>query len=177
MAHQAGGPRDEPRLRLVLAIVLIATIVGGGIDLALDAPETWWSPHVLYEVTLILAAAATSVLLWRGWWSSRRTLDETRRMLDERATERDAWRASAEAALAGFGHAIDDRFAAWSLTPVEREIALLLLKGRSHKQIAFATGRSERTVRQHAVAIYQKSGLNGRAELAAFFLEGVFLPQ
>ena len=52
-----------------------------------------------------------------------------------------------------------------------------MLKGRSHKQIAFATGRSERTVRQHAVAVYQKSGLNGRAELAAFFLEDILLPE
>ena len=46
-----------------------------------------------------------------------------------------------------------------------------LLKGHSHKQIAFETGRSERTVRQHAVAVNQKSGLAGRAELAAFFLD------
>jgi hypothetical protein len=40
---------------------------------------------------------------------------------------------------------------------------------------AARTSRSERTVRQHAVSIYQKSGLGGRAELAAFFLEGVRL--
>jgi DNA-binding NarL/FixJ family response regulator len=97
-------------------------------------------------------------------------------MLAEHAAERDAWRASAEAALAGLGRAIDERFDAWGLTPAEREVALLLLKGRSHKQIAFDTGRSERTVRQHAVSVYQKSRLNGRAELSAFFLEGILLP-
>lgn len=170
------GPGGERGLRVVLAVVLVATIVGGAVDLALDAPATWFSAHVIYEIMLILAASVTSVLLWRGWWTSRRSLDETRRMLVERATERDAWRASAEAALAGLGHAIDERFSAWNLTPTEREVALLLLKGRSHKQIAFTTGRSERTVRQHAVAVYQKSRLNGRAELAAFFLEDVLLP-
>jgi DNA-binding NarL/FixJ family response regulator len=38
------------------------------------------------------------------------------------------------------------------------------------------TGRSERTVRQHAVAVYEKSGLHGRSELAAFFLDAVLLP-
>ena len=62
------------------------------------------------------------------------------------------------------------------LTAAEREVALQLLKGQSHKEIAYATGRSERTVRQHAVAVYQKSGLRGRAELAAFFLEDLILP-
>ena len=177
VADGADGPAGERGLRFVLAGVLIATIVGGAIDLALDAPSTWWSPHVLYEVALILAAGITSVLLWRGWWTSRRSLDETRHMLVERSTERDAWRASAEAALAGLGHAIDERFGAWNLTPAEREVALSLLKGRSHKQIAYDTGRSERTVRQHAVAVYQKSGLSGRAELAAFFLEDILLPE
>ena len=171
------GALGERGLRVVLAIVLFVTIVGGGIDLFFDAPESWWSADVLYEVTLIAAAVVTSVVLWRGWSSSRRTLDETRRMLVERAAERDVWRANAEAALAGFGQAIDERFAAWDLTPAEREVALLLLKGRSHKQIAYATGRSERTVRQHAVAVYHKSGLNGRAELAAFFLEDILLPE
>ena len=71
---------------------------------------------------------------------------------------------------------MSDQFRAWELTPTEGEVALLLLKGHGHKQIAAATGRSERTVRQHAVAVYQKSGLQGRAELSAFFLEGLMLP-
>ena len=169
--------RDDDRmLRALLVLVLLATIVGGGIDLLLDAPESWRSAHAIYEVVIILTAMATSALLWRGWWRSRQSLAETRHMLAERAAERDAWRASAEAALAGLGRAIDERFAAWGLTGAEREVALLLLKGRSHKQIAFATGRSERTVRQHSVAVYQKSRLNGRAELAAFFLEDILLP-
>ena len=52
----------------------------------------------------------------------------------------------------------------------------MLLKGSSHKRIGRDTRRSERTVRQHAVAVYRKSGLSGRAELAAFFLGDVALP-
>lgn len=92
------------------------------------------------------------------------------------AAERDAWRRSAESVLAGLGQAIDRQFTAWGLTPTEREVALLLLKGYGHKQVAAQTGRGERTVRQHAVAVYQKSGLAGRAELAAFFLQDLMLP-
>lgn len=167
---------DNRALQVLLALVLSATIIGGGVDLFLDAPDSWRSPHALFEVILIVAALATAILLWRGWWRSQRTLTQTRHVLEERSVERDAWRASAEAALAGLGKAIDERFSAWGLTPVEREIALLLLKGHSHKQIAYSSGRSERTVRQHAVAVYRKSGLSGRAELAAFFLEDILLP-
>ena len=101
---------------------------------------------------------------------------ETRRALDSQRSERDVWRASAQQALDGLARAMDDRFQSWALTPAEREVALGLLKGRSHKAIAYETGRSERTIRQHAVAVYQKSKLGGRAELSAFFLEGLMLP-
>ena len=172
---------DEPDgvgrgLRALLVLLLLAIVVGGAVDLMLDAPESWASGHVVYELGLIAIASATAPFLWLGWWRSKRTLRQTRLSLAERAAERDAWRASAEAALAGLGRAIDGRFTVWDLTPAEREVALQLLKGRSHKQIAYETGRSERTVRQHAVAIYQKSGLNGRAELAAFFLEDLMVP-
>jgi DNA-binding NarL/FixJ family response regulator len=114
--------------------------------------------------------------LWRGWWQAEASAGALRRTLAERQAERDAWRARAEQVLEGLGKALDEQFGAWQLTPAEREVALLLLKGHGHKQIAAATGRSERTVRQHAVAVYQKSGLQGRAELAAFFLEDLTVP-
>ena len=166
---------DRP-LKILLVIVLAAAIVGGAIDLLMDAPDNWLSVHVAYEVLLIMAAMATAWLLWRGWFRARKSLRETRQMLEEHKADRDAWRASAQQSLAGLGQAIDERFHAWGLTATEREIALLLLKGRSHKQIAFDTGRAERTVRQHAVAVYDKSGLGGRAELAAFFLEDLHIP-
>jgi DNA-binding CsgD family transcriptional regulator len=170
-------PADEAAsdrtLRVVLVVVLAATITGGGIDLVLDAPSSWKSAHVLFELTLLTGAVLTMIWFWRGWLRTRHDLVEAQQVLVERAVERDAWRASAESVLAGLGKAIDEKLSAWGLSPVEREVALFLLKGWSHKRIAFVTGRSERTVRQHAVAVYQKSGLNGRAELAAFFLEGI----
>lgn len=164
-------------LRWLLAVVLLLSVIGGGVDLWLDAPESWLSLHVFYELLLIAGAMVSIIALWGGWWRTRRSLVRTRHALEEQRAERDAWRDSARHALEGLGHAMDERFAAWGLTPAEREVALGLLKGRSHKVIAYETGRSERTVRQHAVAVYQKSGLGGRAELSAFFLEGVMLPE
>ena len=68
---------------------------------------------------------------------------------------------------------IDRQFVAWSLSPAEREIASLLLKGLSHKEIATLRQVSEATVRQQARGVYRKAGVDGRHELAAFFLEGL----
>jgi DNA-binding NarL/FixJ family response regulator len=97
--------------------------------------------------------------------------------LAERQAERDAWRERAAQSLQGLGQGVSQQFHDWELTPAERQVALLLLKGQSHKEIAGATGRSERTVRQHAIAAYRKAGISGRAELAAFFLGDLTLPQ
>lgn len=172
---------DARRVPLAVAGILLMVAVGGGVDLAFDKPDQWLSAHVLFELGLMTISLSFALYLWRGWWTATKSLQETRRsMRSARATlqaERDHWRASAQAALAGLGVAIDRQFAAWKLTPTEREVALLLLKGYGHKQIAGSTQRSERTVRQHAVAVYQKSGLAGRAELSAFFLEDLLLPR
>jgi DNA-binding NarL/FixJ family response regulator len=82
-----------------------------------------------------------------------------------------------ESLLQGLGTEIDAQLELWGLTPVERETALLLLKGYGHKEIALLLKKSERTVRHQAAAVYRKSRLAGRAELAAFFLEHLMLPQ
>lgn len=170
-------PREiDGHLRPLLIGVLLLIVVSGTVDLVLDSPDSWLSLHALYEVALISGALVTTALLGFRWLRAERSLSTTRRALHERQAERDAWRASAERALQGFGAAIDDQLSRWGLTAAEREVALLMLKGKSHKAIAYETGRSERTVRQHAVTVYQKSGLAGRAELAAYFLEGVVLP-
>jgi DNA-binding NarL/FixJ family response regulator len=79
-------------------------------------------------------------------------------------------------ALRGLGEAIDRQFERWKLTPAEREVGLLLLKGLSQKEAAAARSTTETTVRQQALAIYRKSGLRNRSELAAFFLEDLLLP-
>ena len=167
---------ESRRVRTVVLGVLVVVVIGGAADLYSDAPTDWFSPHVVIEVTLMAVSASVALYLWRQWSRAAARLAGVRATMAVREAERDAWRRRAETALEGLGHAIDEQFTAWGLTPTEREVALLVLKGHGHKQIAAATQRSERTVRQHAVAVYEKSGLGGRAELAAFFLESLMLP-
>jgi len=164
------------RLRWLLAVVLAWIVVGGTIDLVLDQPTNWLSFHAIFETVLIVGALLLATTLWLGWWRAERSVAELRSSLNARSAERDAWRASARVALEGLAEAVNAQFTKWGLTPAEREVALLLLKGYSHKQAAQATGRNERTARQHASSVYQKAGLAGRAELAAFFFEDLMLP-
>ena len=63
---------------------------------------------------------------------------------------------------------------AWALSPAEADIAGLMLKGASLRDIARLRHTSETTIRQQAQGIYRKSGLSGRSEVAAYFLESLF---
>jgi DNA-binding CsgD family transcriptional regulator len=167
---------SDSRLPLLLALALGSIVVGGTIDLILDQPARWVSFHVIFETLMIAGALLMATTLWLGWWKAERSLEQMRDRLEARKAERDEWRENARKALEGLGEAVDAQFRTWQLTPAEREVALLLLKGYSHKHVASATGRSERTARQHATAVYQKAGLGSRAELAAYFLEDLLLP-
>ncbi len=164
-------------LRVPLTAVLTVIALGGTLDLILDKPAAWLSFHVLFELAMVTASLSGVAVLWRRWRGAEHSAQSLRQTIASNRAEQEAWRASAQSALDGLGQAINERFSGWALTPSEREVALLLLKGESHKRIARLTDRSERTVRQHAVAVYGKSGLRGRAELAAFFLQDLMLPE
>lgn len=167
---------DSAHVARVLIPLLLIITVFGIVDLFLDAPQSF-SFHVLVDVSLVVLTMGTTIYLWLGLRLAERSLERTMNALDERSSQRDAWRGRTEDLLRGLGAALEDEFDGWGLTPTERDTALLLLKGHSHKRIARLTDRSERTVRQHAVSVYRKSGLGGRAALSGFFLEQLVLPE
>jgi DNA-binding NarL/FixJ family response regulator len=67
------------------------------------------------------------------------------------------------------------QFRDWGLSPSEHEVALLLIKGLSMKEISELRQVKEKTVRQQATQIYAKSGYAGRHELAAHFIEDLMM--
>ena len=127
-------------------------------------------------VLIVLAVAGVVHLLGR---MQRQHLEQLSliRDLEVARAEGAQWRADMRELLKGLGSAIDAQFDRWQLTAAEREIALLMLKGLSHREIALARDTSERTIRQQAQSIYGKANLSGRAALSAFFLEDLLLPR
>lgn len=132
--------------------------------------------HFVLEVGAGLLALVGVAFYVRHAWSLHGVADDLERDLRAEQAEAQRWRSEAQHALEGFAAAIDREFAKWNLTEAERAVALLLLKGFSHKEIAAQRGTNEGTVRQQALSIYRKAGLSGRSNLAAFFLEGLVLP-
>ena len=56
----------------------------------------------------------------------------------------------------------------------EKDIALLLIKGLSMKEISALRGSSDATVRQQSASVYKKSKLDNRNQLSSYFLEDLF---
>lgn len=164
---------DDTRLRFLLAWMLSGIAFFGLTDLLLDQPESFWDLHAGVEGIFFGLSFGSAAYLWAGWIRTRHRLGRTLASLDLNREERDLWKLRSEKFVRGIREEIEAQFNRWELSPAERETALWLLRGYGHKKIAEILQKSERTVRQQAIAVYRKSGLHGRAELSAFFLEGL----
>lgn len=193
-AHDSKGLRamspadDRPKVGFdaITAAMLAVLAVLVAIDLVseLGGPDRASPLHLVVESTMIgvsILAAARLAIRIRALVQEAHTLrthaGELSADLDASRAEAIRWQGEAHDLISGLGAAIDQQLERWGLSPAEKEIALLLLKGLSHKEIAQVREVSEATVRQQAGAIYRKSGLGGRNDLAAFFLEDLLGPR
>ena len=166
------GSRIVPSFIALFAVIAILIAC----DIVADFRSGTEPGHVLLEGVIMALALAGLVIMSLQFRTIH--LQAKQLSVDLEAARREAQRFREEAhdALRGLGEAIDHQFTRWSLSPAEREVGLLLLKGLSHKKIAEMRSTLEPTIRQQALALYRKSGLRSRAELSAFFLEDLLLP-
>jgi DNA-binding CsgD family transcriptional regulator len=174
---------SEGKLLLGVLAAFVGVALLAGLDLASDLREGTTVGHVVAEGGVFFVGLLGAVFIARrlmGIVRSERAARGEALHLAERlkATEAEAarWRGEARDLLRGLGAALDQQFERWALSPAEKEVALLLLKGLSHKEIAAVRTITEATARQQARAVYKKAGLSGRNDLAAFFLEDLLLP-
>ncbi len=167
------GTRSE---RFRSSAIFLGIVVLIGADLVEDWRRGAWDLHLGLESVVLVLAAVGLWLLQRRIRQERADARALRTRLAEARAAAESWRRETETLAAGLGRAIDAQFQAWRLTDAEREVALLLLKGLSLREIAGLRETSERTVRQQSLAVYRKAGLAGRAELSAFFLEDLLAP-
>lgn len=174
---------SEGRFLTAVLVAFAAVALLAAVDLVFDLSEGTTVLHVLAEggvVVVGLLGAAAMARRLREVVRRELSAREEATALAERlkATEAEAarWRGETLDLVSGLGAAIDRQFERWTLSPAEKEVALLLLKGLSHKEVAEARSITEATARQQARAVYKKAGLSGRHDLAAFFLEDLLLP-
>jgi DNA-binding CsgD family transcriptional regulator len=158
------------------AAIFLGIVLLMGADLFEDWRRGSRDLHLGLESVVLVLAAIGLWLLQRRIRQERADARALRARLAEARAAAESWRRETETLVAGLGRAIDAQLQLWRLTDAEREVALLLLKGLSLREIACLRETSERTVRQQSLAVYRKAGLAGRAELSAFFLEDLLAP-
>ena len=62
-----------------------------------------------------------------------------------------------------------DQFEPYHLTSRQKEVALLLLEGKTRRQISGELGLSESTIKLHVSELYKSLGINSRFELFKLF--------
>lgn len=62
----------------------------------------------------------------------------------------------------------------WTLTPSERDVALMILKGFDNEEIARMRGTAAGTVRAQSARVFSKAQVDGRPQLFSIFLEELF---
>lgn len=139
-------------LQAVTALFFLADVV---IDLLHDGKLD--DIHMWLELVATLALVGGVVFL----------MVELRRVMTRLASLDRSMRA----AQGEMAEVIDGFFTEWSLTPSERDVALMVLKGIDNDSIAQMRGTAPGTVRAQCTSIYSKAGVDGRAQLFSVFME------
>lgn len=127
--------------------------------------------HLLLEVAVIVVAVFSIGMLLRAHRHRRQELERLGQQLKTTRDDLSVSRERLKQAGQNYQQVIQSQFEDWQLTPSEKAVASLLLKGLSFDEIASVRDTREKTVRQQASVIYRKSGLSGRHEFAAWFFE------
>lgn len=172
-------PHHKRRIALALFVIFFSFVT---YDLVHELAEASHSAHgaleaEIIEVSIMLLGCAAFAALWFSSKNEERNQVRFEGEIQKIRDERDEWRNQSTKLINDFQAYITHHFDCWHLTQSEKEVGLLLLKGLSFKEIAEIRQVQERTIRNQSLAIYSKSGLSGKHELAAYFLEELLYPQ
>lgn len=140
-------------VQVICAVFFVAEIVRSVLGVAPIAWQLYEFIEIGAGVGLVLGVMSGIILLRR---SRARTAQAENQL---------------RLAAAAFGDVLNERFAAWGLTPAERDVALFAIKGMSTQEIAQLRAVSEGTIKAQTNAIYRKAGVTGRSQLLSLFIE------
>ena len=166
--------RSQLKLKeMILLSVLLLILLGNITDMVEDYDQEGLGFYFFVQVLTISLSIAGLYLLSKVLIHSYGEISSLTSKVE--ATENSLQKSSMKlkALAKDYNSQILEQFALWKLTPSEKEVALLLLKGLSLKAIAESRNRSAKTVRQQASTIYQKSSVAGRHEFSAWFFDDI----
>lgn len=119
------------------------------------SPEMRESLEILCSFTLLLGVVGSILLVVAG---SKHILRVNTQL---------------DAAAGEFQTHIERQFAEWHLTPSEKGVALLVIKGFSNGEIAKLRGTTQSTIKSQVTSIFRKAKLTSRLQLVVCVIEDV----
>lgn len=165
------------REKLVFISILLFIVIFVSYDVWSDLKAGSSLTHMTAEAAVIIIAGFGALRLLFQNFFLKHEMQSQGQELKELKLEASKWKQENQTLISGLSQAIDKQMEDWAFTPSEKEVALLLLKGLSFKEVSTIRESTEKTIRHHAQKIYEKSNLAGRAELSAFFLEDLLVRQ
>nr|WP_136252143.1 LuxR C-terminal-related transcriptional regulator [Ningiella ruwaisensis] len=155
----------------IIAAILITIMLLNGADVLVDLSLNMPLWHIAQEASLVFLSGIGVILLVRHMHKRTIGYKRLKSDLDDAKKQINTLNGKIESERKRFAGVIKAQFDEWQLTSGEQQVALLLLKGLSLKEVSIVRNTKEATVRQQASSIYAKSNLEGRHEFAAWFLE------
>lgn len=125
---------------------------------------------LLLEGTLLLLILFTANYVWKKFTFEIETNHSISNDLRKTKESANLWEKKSKHFVIEFQAHVTIEFNKWNLSKSEKEVALLVLQGKSSKEISSLRFTSEITIRNQCHSIYEKSGLGGKSELSAYFL-------
>ncbi|MBC86827.1 MAG: hypothetical protein CL677_06565 [Bdellovibrionaceae bacterium] len=158
--------------QLVILLLLLISILTG-LDLVKDFSEGVSMSHVLIETVIIALCSVGVIIFTRKIQLQKKAISG---LLNQAREDLQFWKEKSGKFIQGLSEEVDRQFSQWGLSKSEKEIALMLIKGFSTREIAMFRKTAEKTVRVQTSSIYKKAKVNNRNELTAFFLEDLLMP-
>jgi len=156
-----------------LLFLFALMMAGSGFDISLDISHGASLEHVVKEAVLFVLSIFAMLWLIQGLRTQQKEIEGLRKSLQLATQTSKQPEKYVQEARKKLGDVISQQFKDWALSPSEREVGLLLLKGLSLKEIAAVRNTLEKTVRQQASSIYKKADVSGRHAFSAWFIEDI----
>jgi len=183
LTHGRPGPVIDPKERRIRWSLAAIGLGAFGLLLALEIlteTDDIELIDVLVDAFTLFLTVASAVGLTLLAQRMQQQHEEKLNLIQDLETARldgEGWRNKMHSHVEGIRIEMERQFEDWGMTAAEREIALLILKGLTHKEVAALRGTSEATVRQQAQSIYGKAKLPGKTAFSAYFLEDLWVPE
>jgi DNA-binding CsgD family transcriptional regulator len=131
--------------------------------------------HVWGEILTMGALIGTSLFLLRRFLQMKEANVKFQLEIGQARKDLESYKSETAQLAKDLNEKVHAQMLKWNLSKAEQDICWMVLKGLANKEVAHLRQTSEKTVTQQLGQIYAKSGLQGRSELLAFFLEDLFV--